>query len=63
MAASEVCDPDWDRAKERKEKIQAMIRGQGRRDDEDFPGTWRFDDPKVLSLHRVKLAKKKVVDK
>jgi len=35
----EVCDPDWDRAKERKEKILAMIKGQERDEDEDPRGS------------------------
>lgn len=34
-----VCDPDWDRAKERKEKILAMIKGQERDEDEDPRGS------------------------
>ena len=37
----EVCDPDWDRAKERKEKILAMIKGRERDEDEDPRGSWR----------------------
>jgi hypothetical protein len=35
----EVCDPDWDRAKERKEKILAMIKGRERDEDEDPRGS------------------------
>ena len=38
----EVCDPDWDRAKERKEKILAMIKGQERDEDEDPRGSWKI---------------------